>query len=215
MKRYLLLALAAFSFLIVAPSAMAIRVRVVDAPAVDCTTLPANAICAVTDVNASYAMSFMPVSDANCQSAAGIPDPGADISDFKWCIVFNNSSRAPLTSFNFTFTVPTQGPNDIYSFIFCDGFPSSVTNSFCPAAPLQAGEIISTSFTASPGVPNGQAAYLFVDFDNNPDTTTATFAPVSVPEPGELGLFGLGLLGIGLGYGWKKRRQTRGINSAA
>jgi hypothetical protein len=212
MKRYLLLALAAFAFLIVAPSAMAIRVRVVDAPAVDCTALPASSICAVTDVNASYAMSFMPVSNALCQSAAAVP---ADISGFNWCIAFTNLSGAPLTSLDFSFTVPTKAGGDDYSSVVCDGVPSSVTKTFCPLGPVEAGNIISTLFSASPGVPSGESVYLFVDFQNSPGTTAATFAPVSVPEPGELGLFGLGLLGIGLAYSWKKRRDTSGINSAA
>ncbi len=214
MKHYLLPALAALAFFVVAPSAFAVRVRVVDAPPVDCTTLPASTACAITDVSAAYAMTFMPVSDAGCQSAAAQP-PGADISGFNWCIVFTNLSGAPLTDLHFTFTVPTQGTNDDYSFIFCDGFPTSVTNTFCPQAPLQVGDIISASFSASPGVPNGQAAYLFVDFENNPGTTAATFTPVSVPEPGALGLFGLGLLAVGVGYGWEKRRQNRGIRHAA
>jgi hypothetical protein len=213
MKRYLLLALAAFSFLMVAPSAMAVRVRVVDAPTVDCTAIPANTICAVTDANASYAMSFLPVSNALCQSATGVP---ADISGFTWCIIFNNLSRAPRTSLDFSFTVPTQASGDDYSSVICDGVPSSVTKTFCPLGPVEAGNTISTLFSASPGVPNGESVYLFVDFQNSPGTTVATFAPVSVPEPGALGLFGLGLLGIGLGYGWKKRCQTpRGIGSAA
>ncbi len=215
MKLYLVLALAALALFVVAPSASAVRVRVVDAPYVDCTALPASSICGVTDVSASYGMSFLPVSDAACQSAAAMPDPGADISGFTWCIIFNNLSGAPLTTLNFTFKVPPQGDDDVYSSIFCDGFPTSVTNTFCPEAPLQAGHTISASFSASPGVPNTQAAYLFVDFENNPGTTTATFASVSVPEPGALGLFGLGLLAIGVGYGWDKRRQNRRLNNAA
>ena len=211
MKHYLLLALAALAFFVVAPSASAVRVRVVDAPHVDCTTSTA---CSINDASATYEMSFLDVSNANCQSAAGDP-PGADISDFSYCIVFTNFSQTVLTSFNFTFTVPTQGSSDDYSFIVCDGFPTGVTNSFCPQAPLHAGDSISMSFSASPGVPNTQSAYLFVDFENSPGTTLTTFAPVSVPEPGALGLFGLGLLVIGVGFGWEKRRQNRGTHYAA
>ena len=218
MKHYLALVLTAFVLILAAPSASAVRIRVVDAPPVDCATLPANSACDVTDVNASYAMSFMAATDAACQSAAAQPNPGADISGFNWCIAFNNFSGQPLTNLNFSFTVPPQGGNEVsvaagpfddYSFVICDGFPSSVTSSLCPSGPLQAGDIISTSFSANPGVPNRQAAYLFVDFQNNPGTADATFAPTSVPEPGELGLFGLGLLAIGVGYGWEKRRRNR------
>jgi hypothetical protein len=36
---------------------------------------------------------------------------------------------------------------------------------------------------------------------------------VSVPEPGALGMFGLGLLVLGVGFGWQKRRQARTSNS--
>jgi hypothetical protein len=58
-------------------------------------------------------------------------------------------------------------------------------------------------------VPVGQLAYLFVDFTNNPGTSSVT-ADISVPEPGVLGLFGVGLLAIGVGYSWRKGRQGRG-----
>ena len=215
MKHYLALALAAFALIVVAPGASAVRIRVVDAPPVDCTTLPDNTACTVTDVNASYTTSFMPVegpAGAACQSAsAPAPSgPDADISGFNWCVIFNNLSGHPLTTLNFTFAVPTQGPNDDYSFVFCDGVPSSVTSTLCPSGPLQAGDMITASFSAAaPGVPSGQDAYLFVDFENRPGDVTATFATTSVPEPGELGLFGLGLLAIGVGYGLEKRRQSR------
>ena len=50
------------------------------------------------------------------------------------------------------------------------------------------------------------------DANNGFGPITATF---SVPEPGELGLFGLGLLAIGAGYGWGKRRQSRRTHTAA
>ena len=210
MKHYLALALAAFALILVAPSASAIRIRVVDAPPVDCTALSAidpNATCSITDPNDTYAMSFVPASGAGCQSAEAIPDPGADITGFNWCILLTNLSGAPLTTFNFTFAVPNQGANDDYNNVFCDGFPDSVSNSFCPSGPLHVGDMITASFSADPGVPHRETPYLFVDFENNPGTATVTL--VSVPEPGELGLFGLGLLAIGVGYGWEKRRQSR------
>jgi hypothetical protein len=216
MKHYLALALAAFALILAAPSASAVRIRVVDAPPVDCTTLPANTACTVTDVSSgsSYLMSFMPTDGPNgvaCQSAAAVPEPAADISGFNWCIIFNNLSGGPLTNLNFTFTVPTQGASDDYSFVFCDGVPSSVSSAFCPQGPVQAGDIITATFSANPGVPNRQDAYLFVDFENDPGDVTVTF----VPEPGELGLFGLGLLAIGVGYGWEKRRQSRRAHTPA
>lgn len=58
-----------------------------------------------------------------------------------------------------------------------------------------------------------------MNLNNAAFSTDGGFGPtgvtVGVPEPGELGLFGLGLLAIGVGYGWKKRRQGRGISNAA
>jgi hypothetical protein len=213
MKHYLALALAAFALILAAPSASAVRIRVVDAPPVDCTTLPPNTACTVIGTDSSYLMSFMPVAGPDgvaCRSAAAVPEPAADISGFNWCIIFNNLSGSPLTNLNFTFTVPTQGINDDYSFVFCDGVPSSVSSTFCPQGPVQPGDIITATFSANPGVPNRQDAYLFVDFEHNPGDATVTF----VPEPGELGLFGLGLLAIGVGYGWEKRRQRRPTHTA-
>ena len=217
MKHYLALALAAFALVLVAPDASAIRIRVVDAPPVDCTTLPPNTACTVIGTDSSYLMSFMPVEGPEgvaCRSAEAVPEPAADISGFNFCIIFNNLSGNPLTGLNFTFTVPTQGLNDDYSFVFCDGVPSSVTSSLCPSGPVQAGDIMTATFSANPGVPNRQDAYLFVDFENDPGEVTGTFTSTSVPEPGELGLFGLGLLAIGVGYGWEKRRQSHRIHTA-
>jgi hypothetical protein len=230
MKRYLLLALAAFAFVIVAPSAMAVRVRVVDAPAVplepsastDCTLLSAinpNAACPISDINATYKMSFVDVAKPGCQAAAGVAGVGpAGIAGFNFCIILQNVTQpnVPLTGFNFTFIVPDAGLGDDYSFIDCSGVPSNVTNSFCPSAPLIVGSSITVSFAANPGVPVPEVAYLFVDFANNPGNASVTVSgPISVPEPGELGLFGLGLLGICVGYGWEKRRQSHRIKSAA
>jgi hypothetical protein len=215
MKHYLALALAAFALILVAPGASAVRIRVVDAPPVDCTALTdisPNTACSITDLSDIYKMSFVDASLPGCQSATSVPD--ADIDSFNWCIIFNNLSGDFLTSLNFTFTVPTQGDNDDYSFVFCDAVPSSVSSTFCPEGPVQAGDIITATFSADPGVPTGEDAYLFVDFENNPGDVNATFASTSVPEPGELGLFGLGLLAIGVGYGWEKRRQSRRIHTA-
>ena len=218
MKHYLALALAAFALVLVAPDASAIRIRVVDAPPVDCTPLPANTACGVSDVNAPYTARFMPVvgqDGAACRSAtAPPPGPNADISGFNWCIIFDNFTDNPLTTLNFTFAVPTQGLSDDYSFVFCDGVPSSVSSTLCPSGPMHTGDMITASFSANPGVPTGEATYLFVDFENRPGDVTATFAPTSVPEPDELALFGLGLLAIGMGYGWEKRRQSRRIHTA-
>lgn len=227
MKHYPALALAALVLVLAAPSAFAVRMRVVDAPAVppppsnpssDCTGNVVGTPCAITDVSDTYAMNFVAASNAGCQSAAAIPGVGeAGIAGFNFCMILVNFTQpqAPLTGFNFTFVVPTAGNTDDYSFVDCDGIPSNVlASSFCPSGPIHAGDLVTASFSASPGVPVSQLAYLFVDFSNNPGTSSMT-ADVSVPEPDVLGLFGLGLLAVGVGYGWQKRRQSRSTHGEA
>ena len=223
MKRYPALALAAFILVLAAPSAFAVRMRVVDAPTgpisptsadSDCTSNGVNTPCAITDVSDTYLVNFVAATNTGCQNAADINGVGAaGIAGFSFCMILKNetSPQAPLTGFNFTFIVPTAGTNDDYSFVVCDGMPASVASSFCPAGPMQAGDLITASFSSQPGVPVGELAYLFVDFSNNPGTSSVT-ADVSVPEPGVLGLFGLGLLAIGAGYGLRKRHQSRGTH---
>lgn len=219
MKRYLSLALAAFALVIAAPSALAVRIRVVDAPPKDCT---AQTVCGIVDGTNTYDMNFVNALDPNlgCQSAAALPKPGADISGFTYCIVMDNISSSPLNTLSFIFTVPAAGLEDDYNNVECDGFPASVTKSSCPTPstsnPLQAGQVIHATFSANPGVPNSESFYLFVDFANNPGAVSLTVpGRVSVPEPSELGLFGLGLLVMGVGYGWEKRRRNRRTKQAA
>lgn len=224
MKRSLTLALAAFALVIAAPSALAVRMRVVDAPlpsgtamatVTDCASISAsspNTACSVTDINATYTMRFVDAGLPGCAAATSVAGVGpTDLDGFTYCIILVNFTKpkAPLTGFNFTFEVPNAGPNDDYSQVQCTGIPGNVSSTFCPPAPLIAGASVTASFSAHPGVPVAEVAYLFVDFANQPGDASVTFSgPVSVPEPGELGLFGLGLLAIGLGYGWEKRRKS-------
>ncbi|MEO6798913.1 MAG: PEP-CTERM sorting domain-containing protein [Rhodanobacter sp.] len=220
MKRYLALTLAALALVLAAPSAFAVKVRGVDAtPPVDCTGNGVNTACSIIDPNDTYIMNFVPATSGICEAAKYTPGVAAgDLNGFTWCTVLVNFSQSALTSLDFTFTVPEQGMHDDYNTVTCDGIPAGLSASFCPpaslAAPLTAGDSFNVSFSAFPGVPVGQAAYLFVDFTNTPGTTSLRFSPLSVPEPGELGLFGLGLLGIGVGYGWRRRRQTSRGNEA-
>ena len=221
MKRYPALALAAFILVLAAPSAFAVRMRVVDAPpgltpptssASDCTGNGVDTPCAITDASDTYAMNFVAATNFGCQSAAGVSGVGATgIAGFNFCMILANetSPQAPLTGFSFTFVVPQEDPLDFYNFVDCDGMPGNVLASSCPQGPLHAGDVVTASFSAQPGVPVGQLAYLFVDFTNNPGTSSVT-ADISVPEPGVLGLFGVGLLAIGVGYSWRKGRQGRG-----
>lgn len=221
MKHYLAVAFVAFALALAAPSAFAVRVRVVDAPPnpPDCTQNSPNTACSIVNTTDTYTMNFVDASLPGCtaaNSATGV-QPG-DLTGFTYCVILNNLSNSPLTTFNFTFTVPPQGPNDDYTTVDCSGIPSTVSDTFCPSAsvtsPLVAGASMSASFSANPGVPIGEDAYLFIDFANSPGTTSLTLSPLSVPEPGELGLFGLGLLAIGAGYGLQRRRQKSRNNEA-
>jgi hypothetical protein len=74
---------------------------------------------------------------------------------------------------------------------------------------LTAGQLLDLSFFGA--VKNNTNFYLMTDFVNQPDPALVT---VSVPEPGALGLFGLGLLGIGVGLGWRRRQPSLGIQVA-
>lgn len=224
MKHYLTLALAAFALVLVAPSAFAINVRYHDPAPVP----PNGYTCDASDIVHSnqpcniytlgtpdYAVTFLPC------STAGIPVPSApaDFSD-GYCLWMNNVTAPHATdplpnTFTFTFTVPDGGSMDGSDSLHCDstgptGF--AATNN-CPHA-ASVGDTLAIKFRTDPALLNGANFWLYTDFLQSPGIAHVT-ASVSVPEPGELGLFGLGLLGIGIGYGWKKRRESGRTRSAA
>jgi hypothetical protein len=66
------------------------------------------------------------------------------------------------------------------------------------------GQLFTVSFFANPLLPNSTDFHLFTDFVNSPSAAVT----VSVPEPGTLGLFGLGLLALGAGTGMRRRHQA-------
>jgi hypothetical protein len=221
MKRYLLLALAALAFVIVAPSAMAVRVRVVDPVDPQAASFPSgfdcvagsannqNFPCLVAQPNQLYTVQFVGCSSLSHALTA------AERQGFEngWCLYLNNFSTLTYGSGTFTFTIPTGGSADGTSVLSCDGVPSTVLVLGCSSSPLSAGDSLTLSFTADKGVASNSSFFLLTDFLSAPGNASVTVT--AVPEPGALGLFGMGLLGVGLGYGWKKRRQAHGINPAA
>ena len=138
------------------------------------------------------------------------------------CLWLANNSGSTLTAFSFTMPVPTGLRGDT---ITCQsagsgtGAEPAFTATGACAQPgglvLQDSGTFTLSFLASAGVVTGHEFFLFTDFNFDTNPLDPASVTVGVPEPGELGLFGLGLLGIGVGYGWKKRRQGRGTSNAA
>jgi len=74
---------------------------------------------------------------------------------------------------------------------------------------LAAAIVCTLSVTASAyaeRVPLRQTTWTLSKGGSTPSTTTSTGGSTQVPEPGMLGLFGLGLIGLG----YARRRRTRG-----
>jgi hypothetical protein len=88
--------------------------------------------------------------------------------------------------------------------LHCGSQPAGFATDNCEdGATVTTGQLLDLTFFAS--LPNNKNFYLITDFIDQPNPATVT---VSVPEPGELGLFGLGLLMLGLGYGWRRRQHA-------
>lgn len=210
MKRYLILALAAFGLAVAAPSAFATRV-IFDPPSgvppptgTDCTLAdgPLNDFtpCNINKTDTPYDVAFV-----DCSTLSGL-DPAAD----GWCLFMTNVTRQTLRKFTFQFTVPTGGSRDGSDRLFCGSQPRGFATDNCEdGALVTPGDLLDVSFFAT--LANNKNFYLITDFFEQPDPAIVTVS-ASVPEPGELGLFGLGLLALGVAYGWQRRcRQPRSL----
>ena len=199
MKRYLILALAALGLALAAPSAFATHV-IFDPPMdpppppVVCTAFETN--CNIYELGQAYQMDFMPCSQPP------MPGQAAGSSAYNWCLWFNNVSGHGGTKFTFSF-VPNGGSLVDPDQVDCSSSPSDLATSNCPSTLPTSGPLTVTFFTHSPLQNN---FYIYTDFAKQPGPATVT---VSVPEPGALGMFGLGLLVLGVGFGWQKRRQVQ------
>lgn len=205
MKRHLVWILAAFGLVLVAPSAFATRVIFdpplpssnVAAPSdTDCTqssgSLNNYTPCNVSEVNTPYTITFV-----NCSTLSGISAQG-------WCLYMTNVTGGPLNTFRFQTTVPDGGSLDGSDLLQCSSLPPGFATDNCTdGAMVTAGQLLDVTFFAL--LPNNTNFYLITDFLNQPAPATVT---VSVPEPGQLGLFGLGLLALGVAYGWQRRRRN-------
>jgi hypothetical protein len=204
MKRYLLLALAACAFVIVAPSAMAVRVRVVDPTAIPCAS---DAPCSIYNLDTPFIANFV-----SCSHPPAGPIPhSVNTAGFTYCLWLNNVTGSGAGRIDFELRVPADA---VGQSLECDSdAPSVLVAVVCPTSlPTTAGASFTISFISNPPLADNHDFYLLTDFAVDPGSAGVT---LSVPEPGELGLFGLGLLGIGLGYSWKKRRQSDRAHYAA
>lgn len=207
MRRYLILALAALGLAIAAPSAFATHV-VFDPPGTSGTPPPVGTDCTLADgplndftpCNVSKTGTPYNVAFVDCSTLTGLNAEG-------WCLFMTNVTGSTLNTFRFQFTVPSGGSLDGNDLLHCGSEPRGFASDNCEDdAIVTAGELLDISFFAT--LPNNTNFYLITDFNNQPDPATVTVS-ASVPEPGELGLFGFGLLVLGIGYGWQRRRYLK------
>lgn len=208
MKHYLVLALAAFAFAIVAPNAFATRVIFDPIPSYipaenDCSQAIGNlnnfTPCTVSKVATPYWVAFV-----DCTTLTGIKDPQTNHAYSGWCLYMDNVTGKTLNTFTFEFKVPTGGSYDGTNTLNCSSSPEDLATDDCvPGTVVNAGDLLKVSFFGP--IANNHNFYLVTDFISKPEGAVVT---VSVPEPGALGLFGLGLLGIGVGLGWRRRRNN-------
>jgi len=199
MRRYLVLGFAAVVLAITAPAAFATRV-VFDPPTVADPLPPVTAPfcthsdpCSIGEINHTYQVDFLP-----CNEVMGV-----DTAGFSYCLWMNNVTGRAVSTFKFQFVVPVGGSHSGDE-LECSSIPPDLATDDCPESLPSPGELFTVSFFAPPPLPNRTDFYLFTDFVNSPGVADVT---LSVPEPGELGLFGLGLLLLGIGYGWQRRRR--------
>lgn len=203
MKRYLILAAAAVVLAMAAPAAFATRV-IFDPPSgvmppegTDCTIssdgLNDYTPCNISKINTPYDVAFV-----DCSTLTGL-NPSAS----GWCLYMTNVTGRSLTTFRFQFTVPGDSL-DGSNVLHCGSQPAGFATDNCQdGATVATGDPLDLTFFAS--LPNNKNFYLITDFVDQPGPAIVT---VSVPEPGELGLFGLGLLMLGMGYAWRRRQHA-------
>lgn len=205
MRRYLVLVLAALAFLIAAPSAFATHI-IFDPPSgsgpptgTNCTISGSGGLnnytpCNVSKLNVAYSVSFV-----GCSTLTGLDPAVAD----GWCLYMTNVSGTTLGKFTFQFTVPSGGSTDGTDLLTCGSRPTGFATDNCQdGLSVNPNDVLDVSFFAS--LPNNKNFYLITDFENSPGSANVT---VSVPEPGALGLFGLGLLAIGGGLVLQRCRR--------
>ncbi|TAN05560.1 MAG: PEP-CTERM sorting domain-containing protein [Rhodanobacteraceae bacterium] len=218
MKRYLLFAVAALLLgLIVAPNAFAIRVIFDPTTVTGQTLTPGDPVCTSnTPCNIGLPNTMYQATFLSCASGAILPPSvctTAPVTSSWYGVWFNNVTGYALNTFTFSIPIPAGFGGQSLT---CSGSPpgSGITVD-CPSTAPAADSDLDLTVHTNPALNGGQAGTLPEDFyllADIPFTTTGVVA--SVPEPSELGMFGLGLLALGLGVGWQKRRHAQRGNEA-
>lgn len=203
MRHYLVLALAAFALVLIAPSAFAVRIRIVDPAPTPCSS---DTPCSIYDLGTTYQIDFV-----SCSHPPTGPIPvSVDTAGFSYCLWLNNVTGTTASQFDFDLTVPTGAAGQQLD---CQSDnPNTLME--CPDFLPGDGDPFGVTFLLNPPLGYDRDFYLLTDFQADPGSAGVTLSATSVSEPGELGLFGLGLLAIGLGYRWRTRRQTLGHKEA-
>lgn len=202
MRHSLLLVLGLLTALLaVAPDAFATRTVIFDPGAGTQAVAPPTAQCAgdspcqVFNLGSSYLNTWIPC------TTQGLP---SGLAQYSSCLWYQNQSGSPAAVFNFAMTV---GAGDEGQALACDVSPEGIATWSCPGSlPQAVGGLFTLTFFANPAIANTDNFILAIndEFESNPGSPSVV---ASVPEPGVLGLFGLGLIAIVGAYGWKRRRD--------
>lgn len=203
MKRYRLSALVGLLIFGMSGNAMAtIRFHLDNPP----STPTGNTQAGIYTIGPSGLVLGQPgtVAPVDCSNYAGLP---SDLAGSVSCFGFNNVSGAAITSFKFTFSfTPDEGTQlGLTGQTLSCGVDNYLTTFRCPSGELQPDTLYTMLFGGMPPIPDNTDFYFGSDVSLGNLPFAAT--PNPVPEPPDLGLFGLGLLGIGIAMGWRRRQQ--------
>lgn len=193
--RLLLIAVLALSF--AASSAFATDIRIIFDPS------PPDPGATFTNIYPSDIGSPLPIAWQSC-SNQGIP---ASLSSPPFnavaCLAMNNVSGQSISQLTIDFTVSSLLNGQTVDCVNADSF---LTVNNCPTGTLTTGQNVSITFSGGTPVPNNTD--MFFGAEAAGLTDPSQFPPVSVtaaPEPSTLTLLPIGLLILGLGYGWRRR----------
>ncbi|MGH8114390.1 MAG: hypothetical protein ACREPS_04950 [Rhodanobacteraceae bacterium] len=124
-----------------------------------------------------------------------------DFASLTSCFAFNNLTNSPVSSFGFSFTASSNGMLTCQQ-LMEKGSTPAFGESNCPLN-MVAGDPVNILLSGIPAWADDTDLIIGFSFD----VPMGSGTPDPVPEPGELGMFGLGLLVIGVGYGWDKRHR--------